>query len=99
MQGHDFLQGVRTGLMIAHWFNDNEELLREKEVISLLQYKTKAMFLKELVMCEKPKLKPIMLGKKSRRLYKKSDVYELINRHQFVYDYATAQRNKNSIYQ
>lgn len=98
MEAIDFLRGVRFGLMLAQWLGRDEELIGEREAISVLGYKTKTMFLNELVMCKNAKLRPVILGKTSRRKYKKSDVYALINKFQMYYDVETAEKRKHSMY-
>lgn len=96
MDAYDFLSGVRAGLMLAQWLGNNEELLPEKEVIDLLKFKTRTMFLNTLVMCENPKLNPIIFGKQSKRLYRKSDIRELINKSQLIYNYEGVQKHKHT---
>lgn len=94
----DFVQGYKLGLITAAMLVSDDDLLEEKEVIEMLRYKTKTMFLRELVMCENPKLYPVIFGKMSKRKYRRGNVQELINKHQFTYDYAGAQRRKHSVF-
>jgi len=81
MRTQDFFDGFILGYMLAMLQYDDIEVWDEITTYRKLGFKTRRTFLKQLVMCKNPKLKPIIYedNNAGMRFYDKKEIIEVKN--------------------